>query len=137
MLKEIHEQPRIIRDCISDYLSTMKVPFDFRRNNGYGNSRSLAMLACGTSYHSALIGKYIGERLTDISIKAELASELALIRTSIVPVALGITQSGETADTLKAMRRLKQQGQRCGNYQCFRQYRQPDFRPYDIFESRP
>jgi glucosamine--fructose-6-phosphate aminotransferase (isomerizing) len=69
------------------------------------------MLACGTSFHSALIGKYIGERLTDISIKAELASELNYYHSlQYVPVTVGITQSGETADTLKAMRRLKEGG---------------------------
>lgn len=111
MLKEIHEQPHVIRECISDYLSNMKAPFDLWHNNGHGQGRNLVLLACGTSYHSALIGKYIGERLTDFSIRAELASEYSYYQ-NIKPVnmAVGITQSGETADTLKAMRRLKEAG---------------------------
>lgn len=113
MLKEIHEQPHIIRDCIAEYLSLLKAPFDFRSYNGNGNLRSLALLACGTSYHAALVGKYIGERITDITIRTELASEYNYYQNpQFIPVAVGITQSGETADTLKAMRRMKENGSR-------------------------
>jgi glutamine---fructose-6-phosphate transaminase (isomerizing) len=109
MLKEIHEQPRIVRNTISEYLSTMTLPFTFRNLNG--NGRNVLILACGTSYHSALIAKNISERLIDISIDVEIASEFNYCQNlRSFPVAIGITQSGETADTIKAMRRSKESG---------------------------
>ncbi len=109
MLKEIHEQPRVIRETLSNYLYPVELPFNFHNING--NHRSLLLLACGTSYHSTLVGRYVIERLTDISVNVEIASEYNYYQApQFVPAAVGITQSGETADTLKAMRRLKDAG---------------------------
>lgn len=72
---------------------------------------ALLILACGTSYHAALIGKQIGQELLGMPVRAEFASEFnysaqPLART----IAITITQSGETADTLKAMKKLKEVG---------------------------
>ena len=103
MLKEIHEQPRVIRDTLRDYT----------QQNGSASLmdvdiKSLLILACGTSYHAALVGKYIIEDLLNISVRVELASELNYWAPSLARTgALAITQSGETADILKAMKKLR------------------------------
>ncbi len=107
MLKEIHEQPRVIRETISEYLAGQKNGTNI--NDVFGQARSVLMTACGTSYHAGLIGKYIFEKLLDISVRLEIASELNYFsKTPFYPLTIGITQSGETADTLKAMRRFKE-----------------------------
>ncbi len=109
MLKEIHEQPRVIRDTISEYVlatePVLAVPD--------GRLDSVLLLACGTSYHAALVGKYVFEELLGIPVRAELASEFNYFRNCLTtPLSIAITQSGETADTLKAMKRLKEAGSR-------------------------
>jgi glutamine---fructose-6-phosphate transaminase (isomerizing) len=106
MLKEIHEQPTVLRETISEYVSNQS-----SRNlySIFNNSKSLLMLACGTSYHAAMIGKYVAEKLLDTSVRLEMASEFNyLSKTPYFPLTIGITQSGETADTIKAMRRAKE-----------------------------
>jgi len=107
MLKEIHEQPKVIRDTLGEYTQAAEPVVDLAvmRDRGI---ESMLILACGTSYHAALIGKYIVEELLRIPVRAEIASEFnyyaqPLARTA----AIVITQSGETADTLKAMKGLK------------------------------
>lgn len=107
MLKEIFEQPRIIRDTLAEYLSGSKPTSVF--TSLLSTTRTVLYLACGTSYNAALIGKYVAERLIDISVKPEIASEFNY-RENIhyPPLSIGITQSGETADTLKAMRLSKE-----------------------------
>jgi len=95
MLKEIHEQPKVIRDTLRAYTQQAK-PTALM---GEG-VESLLILACGTSYHAALIGKYIMENMLDIPVRVELASEFNYWN----------TQSGETADTLKAMKKLRNAG---------------------------
>ncbi len=106
MLKEIHEQPSILRETISEYLSSQS---SSDISSFYGNNKSVLMLACGTSYHAAMIGKYVTEKLLNTSVRLEMASEFNyLSRTPYFPLTIGITQSGETADTLKALRRAKE-----------------------------
>ena len=71
----------------------------------------MLILACGSSYHAALIGKYIVEELLSIPVRAEPASEFNYFTWTLAKTgAIAITQSGETADTLKAIRRLKEVG---------------------------
>jgi glucosamine--fructose-6-phosphate aminotransferase (isomerizing) len=107
MLKEIHEQPRVIREMLAECLAVRKTGADF--NSLYGEAKAILMLACGTSYHAAMIGKYVTEKLLDISVRLEMASEFNyLSRTPFFPLTIGFTQSGETADTLKALRRAKE-----------------------------
>ena len=109
MLKEIHEQPKVIRDTLGEYISAgepianLTAPGD--------TLEDMLLLACGTSYHAALIGKYIVEELVKIPVRVELASEFNYCgQTSARTRAIVITQSGETADALKAIKRLKDEG---------------------------
>ena len=110
MLKEIHEQPRVIRDTLSGYISSAEPAADLAIVGGAG-LEDMLLLACGTSYHAALIGKYIIEDLVKIPVRVELASEFNYSgRASSRNKAIVITQSGETADALKAIKRLKEEG---------------------------
>ncbi|MDP2931381.1 MAG: glutamine--fructose-6-phosphate transaminase (isomerizing) [Chloroflexota bacterium] len=110
MLKEIHEQPRVIRDTLAGWMSAPEPILDLEavRDNG---AEAMLMLACGTSYHAALVGKYIVQELLKIPVRAELASEFNYYGQALAgTMAIVLTQSGETADTLRAMKRLKEAG---------------------------
>ncbi len=110
MLKEIHEQPKVIRDTIGAYLSAAE-PAAALATPGDVGLEEMLILACGTSYHAALMGKYIMEELFRVAVRAELASEFGYFgQTSSGSKAIVITQSGETADALKAIKRLKGEG---------------------------
>ena len=107
MLKEIHEQPRVVRDTLVGYCKESEpiAELEWMRDAGI---EDMLILACGTSYHAALVGKYIFEELLKIPVRAELASEFNYYpHTLAKTMAIVITQSGETADVLKAVRRLK------------------------------
>ncbi len=111
MLKEIHEQPRVIRNTIGEY-ARPEQPLAGLQTVG-ANSETVTFLACGTSYHAALVGKHIFEDLLKTPVRAEIASEFNYHGNPLSHgLAIGITQSGETADTLKAMRRVKESGSR-------------------------
>ncbi len=118
MLKEIFEQPITIgngfRGRINDQLGTARLgglnlpSFELRK------IKQIHLVACGTSFHAALIGKYIIEDLARIPVHAEYASEYRY-RNPIIPedtLVFVISQSGETADTLAAMREAKAKGAR-------------------------
>jgi len=110
MLKEIHEQPKVIRDTLVEYTRAAEPIVDLERMRDVG-AESMLILACGTSYHAALVAKYVMEELLRIPVRAEVASEFNYCGYSLsAPLAIAITQSGETADTLKAMKRLKEGG---------------------------
>jgi len=110
MLKEIHEQPKVIRDTIRAYLAAEETIADWDVL-GKGDAGEMLMLACGTSYHAALVGKYVLEQLFKVPVRTELASEFGYSgQTSSQTQAIVITQSGETADALKAIKRLKSEG---------------------------
>jgi glutamine---fructose-6-phosphate transaminase (isomerizing) len=116
MLKEIFEQPRAIRettlgrislDTGAVYLSEMKISDDeFRAASG------INIAACGTSWHAALAGKYMIERLARLPVDVDYASEYRYRDPIADPGAIGllITQSGETADTLAAQREMIAKG---------------------------
>jgi glucosamine--fructose-6-phosphate aminotransferase (isomerizing) len=116
MLKEIFEQPRSIRDTTlgrisldtgTVYLSEMKISDDeFRAASG------ISIAACGTSWHAALAGKYMIERLARVPVDVDYASEYRYRDPIADPGAIGllITQSGETADTLAAQREMIAKG---------------------------
>ena len=109
MLKEIHEQPKVIRDTLIGWVSVAESAVDLDAMRG--GVESVLILACGTSYHAALIGKYIIEELLSIPVRVEIASEFNYYgQTLAKTLAIAITQSGETADTLKAMKKLKAVG---------------------------
>jgi glucosamine--fructose-6-phosphate aminotransferase (isomerizing) len=113
MLKEIWEQPRAIRDTTlgrvsldsgSVFLGEMQIP-----DEELAAAASINIAACGTSWHSALTGKYMIERLARMPVDVDYASEYRYRDPIAGPDALGllITQSGETADTLAAQREMK------------------------------
>ena len=110
MLKEINEQPKVIRDTIGGYMSAAESVADLGSLGDIG-LEGMLILACGTSYHAALIGKYVMEELFKVPVRAELASEFNYYgRTSAGNKAIVITQSGETADALKSIRKLREEG---------------------------
>ena len=110
MLKEIHEQPKVIRDTLAEYISAAEPAADLTVAGGV-SLEDMLILACGTSYHAALIGKYIIEGLVRIPVRVEFASEFNYSgQASARNKAIVITQSGETADALKAIKRLKKEG---------------------------
>ncbi|MCL0057798.1 glutamine--fructose-6-phosphate transaminase (isomerizing) [Dehalococcoidales bacterium] len=104
MLKEIHEQPKVLRETLGGYLSATEADLAISTSQ-----KGMLILGCGTSYYAGLVGKYILEELLGIPVRAELASEFNY-QTLAQAQAIAITQSGETADTLKAMKRLKEMG---------------------------
>ena len=110
MLKEIHEQPKAIRDTLGEYVLSTEPPIDLGQTLD-PNTDDLSILACGTSYHAGLIGKYVIEELFGIPVRVELASEFNHCRRTIPSTAtIVLTQSGETADVLTAMKRLLEAG---------------------------
>ncbi len=109
MLKEIHEQPKVIRDTIAGYISAGEPAADLM---GDGSSMNdILILACGTSYHASLVGKYIIEKLVDVPVRVEMADEFIYSgQATAGSRAIVITQSGETLDALKAVKKLKEHG---------------------------
>jgi len=114
MLKEIFEQPQVIRDTLQGRISldTGKVFFDEvgLPSNSMEEIKKVVIIACGTSYHAGLLGKYFMENLAGIPVDVEYASEyrysdFILDREALVVV---ISQSGETADSLAALRAIKE-----------------------------
>ncbi len=116
MLKEIYEQPRAVRDTIIEWIDDPKKllsELDVSLKTVLGLKR-LQIVACGTSYHAALIGRYMIEKLAHIPVDVEIASEYRHREPFIDKGTLfiSITQSGETADTLAAQREAKKRGSR-------------------------
>ncbi len=113
MLKEIHEQPRAVTDTLRGRLqhSPPDALLDGFELDPTKINR-LFILACGTSFHASLVGKYLIESLARIPVEVDLASEFRY-RDPIVKagdVVVAVSQSGETADTLAAIREAKQKG---------------------------
>ncbi|TCM68674.1 glucosamine--fructose-6-phosphate aminotransferase (isomerizing) [Acinetobacter calcoaceticus] len=108
MLKEIYEQPEAIQQTLSQALNGNKVREDFLSNADFDfkNIQQVQVIACGTSYHAGMIAKYWFEQLIDLPCHVEIASEYRYRSPVIVGSTLYvcISQSGETADTLAALR---------------------------------
>ena len=116
MLKEIHDQPQTVADTLSGRLFPLK-PGALEQETGMSASAlsqvsRVTLLACGTAYHAGLIGKYLIESLAGVPAEAETASEFRYRGPIIDPkgLAVAISQSGETADTLSAVKLAKQAG---------------------------
>jgi glucosamine--fructose-6-phosphate aminotransferase (isomerizing) len=116
MLKEIFEQPSTIHDCLRGRLdaSAGTITMSGIQNNieHFKNAQRIIMVACGTSWHAALLAEYIIEELCRIPVEVEYASEFRY-RNPIVnkgDIIVAISQSGETADTLVAIERAKENG---------------------------
>ena len=116
MLKEIHEQPETIRDAYRGRIlpDTGDVKLAGLRLTDWElrNVRRIIILACGTSWHAALLGEYLIEEYARIPVEVEYASEFRYRSPVIEPgtLCLTISQSGETIDTLEAMREAKRRG---------------------------
>ncbi len=121
MLKEIYEQPGVVRDCLEAYFPTVEnaqitaespvkldLPADF-----YANLEQIQIVACGTSWHAALVGKYLLEQLAGIPTQVQYASEFRYAPSPLTAhtLTIGVTQSGETADTLAALSMEKERRQ--------------------------
>jgi glutamine---fructose-6-phosphate transaminase (isomerizing) len=116
MLKEIYEQPDAVRETIGDRARRGRLVLD-----GIGlteleiqNLRRIVIVACGTAYHAGVVGRYIVEEWARVPVEPDIASEWryrnpVLSKDTLV---IGITQSGETADTIAAMRLAREQGAR-------------------------
>mgnify|MGYP003588991780 FL=1 len=108
MLKEIYEQPEAIKQTISQALNGNALREDFLASavQDFSNIQQVQIIACGTSYHAGMIAKYWFEQLIDMPCQVEIASEFRYRSPVIVNNTLYvcISQSGETADTLAALR---------------------------------
>ncbi len=116
MLKEIHEQPTTIRNAMRGRLDfeewTARLGGLSRHYEQLQHINRIIFLACGTSWHAGLVGEYLIEEQSGIPVEVEYASEFRY-RNPIIPdgtVVVAITQSGETIDTLSAMREAKRKG---------------------------
>ena len=116
MMKEIHEQPKAIRDTIYPRLKDDEVFIHELRmtDEEIKDLRKIFIIACGSAYHAGVTGKYVIEEMARIPVEVDLASEFRY-RNPILDedtLAIIISQSGETADTLAAMREVKRHGVR-------------------------
>ncbi|PWU14646.1 MAG: glutamine--fructose-6-phosphate transaminase (isomerizing) [Bdellovibrio sp.] len=114
MLKEIYEQPKAVSQALSPHLHIEKseISMDWGQQDwDLTKVQRILMVACGTSYYAALTGKYYIEKLARIPVDVDLASEFRYREPVLSPTDLVVTisQSGETADTLAALRLAKQQ----------------------------
>ncbi|MEX2036748.1 MAG: glutamine--fructose-6-phosphate transaminase (isomerizing), partial [Xanthobacteraceae bacterium] len=115
MAKEIHEQPEVVGHTLAHYLDMsaervalpMKLPFDFRK------IERVAISACGTAYYAGLVAKYWFERFARLPVEIDVASEFRYREAPFQPgnLAVFVSQSGETADTLATLRYAREQKQ--------------------------
>lgn len=115
MLKEIHEQARAVTDTLRGRLQHQPADARLFEEDVFPVALPrLFIVACGTSFHAALVGKYLIESLARISVEVDLASEFRYRDPIIAPGdwVIAVSQSGETADTLAAVRHAKQHGAR-------------------------
>ncbi|MEN9405986.1 MAG: glutamine--fructose-6-phosphate aminotransferase [Bacillota bacterium] len=112
MLKEIIEQPRAIRDTLRGRIMHGQVDLSQELSLNPSNINKVQFVACGTAYHAGLIGKYLFEELLRIPAECLLASEYRYSSPLVTDqtLVIGVSQSGETADTLGAMRLAKSLG---------------------------
>ena len=115
MAKEIHEQPEVVGHTLAHYLDMtaervrlpVELPFDFRA------LKRISISACGTAYYAGLVAKYWFERFARIPVEIDVASEFRYREAPLAPgdLALFVSQSGETADTLASLRYAREQKQ--------------------------
>ena len=116
MLKEIHDQPKAVRDTMSQRITADKKAISFEElawDADYLNSfNKIYIVACGTAYHAGLVGKYYIEKLARVLVEVDVASEFRY-RDPIVDehtLLIVVSQSGETSDTLAALKESKRRG---------------------------
>ncbi|MCF7873486.1 MAG: glutamine--fructose-6-phosphate transaminase (isomerizing) [Candidatus Omnitrophica bacterium] len=113
MLKEIYEQPKVLQDSLDIYLKDSKINFDqLKLTKKYLKGiKNIFITACGTAFHAAYVAKYFLERHTKIKVEVDTSSEFRYrdFNVSKGDLFIAISQSGETADTLAALKKAKQQ----------------------------
>ena len=115
MLKEIHEQPKVVQRTLEGRLGEQQVlvqAFGPQAAELFAKVRNVQIVACGTSYHAGMVARYWLEGLAGIPCQVEVASEFRYRKVVVQPDTLfvSISQSGETADTLAALRNAKELG---------------------------
>ena len=115
MLKEIHEQPKVVQRTLEGRLGQQQVlvqAFGPQAAELFARVRNVQIVACGTSYHAGMVARYWLEGLAGIPCQVEVASEFRYRKVVVQPDTLfvSISQSGETADTLAALRNAKDLG---------------------------
>ena len=114
MMKEIHEQPKAIRDTLSSAINDGRIDLEAMglSDEMIRDFRRIYIVACGSAYHTGVVGQYVIEDLASISVRVELASEFRY-RTLLLDehdLVIIVSQSGETADSLAALRESKEHG---------------------------
>jgi len=115
MLKEIYEQPRAVADTLQERVAhgrLLEAAFGPAATEVFGKTEAVHIVACGTSYHAGFVARYLIEQLANIPCSVEIASEFRYRSPVVLQNTLFVTisQSGETADTLAALRLAKQAG---------------------------
>lgn len=116
MLKEIHEQPDVIRNVLSGKLYNIDEPISLKEvkltKETLKKLNRIQIIACGTSLHAAMIGKYLIEDFCGIAVDVEASSEYIYRKTVTddKTLVIGVSQSGETADTITAIKQSKEKG---------------------------
>jgi glucosamine--fructose-6-phosphate aminotransferase (isomerizing) len=114
MLKEIYEQPDAIRETIGDRVRHGRLVLEGLglKDEDLKTLRRIVILACGTAYHAAVVGRYVIEEWARVPVEPDIASEWIYRNPVIGPdtLVIGISQSGETRDTVHAMRLAREKG---------------------------
>lgn len=114
MLKEMYEQPKVIKDTLNQYIKDGQIHIDElnMKDEEIKNLRKIYIVACGSAYHTGVTAKYVIEGIARVPVEVDLASEFRyrdpiLEKDSLVII---VSQSGETADSLEALREAKKRG---------------------------
>ena len=112
MIKEIYEQPQAIRDTMRGRVGQDELTLSIDGLDLPQKINRVILIACGTSWHAALVGKFLIEELTHLPVEVDIASEFRYrsLHLSQNDLVIAISQSGETADTLAGLREAKKQG---------------------------
>ena len=115
MQKEIHEQPVAVEKCLDGRIHAGKIlpaTFGLKAEQAFDSIKAVQIVACGTSYHAGMVARYWMEDIAGIPCNVEVASEFRYRRNVVAPNTLFVTisQSGETADTLAALKEAKKLG---------------------------
>ena len=114
MLKEIHEQPKAVQDTIGAYVKDGAIDLSETgiTDEVLKGLERIYIVACGSAYHVGLVGRYVIEQMTRVPVEVDLASEFRYRNPILVPnsLVIVISQSGETADSLAALRLAKERG---------------------------
>lgn len=116
MMKEMHEQPQVIHQMLTSRIKKDKIRVEFV-HPGLAPERmkhlhKICIVACGTAYHAGIVGRYLLEHFTNIPVEIDIASEFRYRKPKLSKntFIIGVTQSGETADTIACLREAKKKG---------------------------